>query len=124
MTTDEQDALLEASLAEHDRDMAALTARAEEAEAERDAAKADLEDEKARSEALVVSRDISEHGRLDMRAERDRLREALREVEKHVQIASCECLDLPKFSCCTCGAYEHAEALALVDRVLGIGVEP
>lgn len=47
------------------------------------------------------------------------LQDAARQVVKHVQIARCECFDLPKFSCCTCGAYEHAEAIGALDRVLG-----
>ena len=46
------------------------------------------------------------------------LEEALRDVNEHAQVPHCDCVDLPRFSCCTCGAYEYQQALRHVDDVL------
>ena len=53
-----------------------------------------------------------------LKVENDKLRAALVDVQQHAQISSCECVDIPRPDCCTCGSYEYSEALAHVDRVL------
>jgi phage terminase Nu1 subunit (DNA packaging protein) len=80
----------------------------------------DAEIERLRSKYSVVVEDRAEEVRAHERAlaRVAQLEAAAREVVTHVQVATCECVDVPRSDCCTCGAHEHARAIANLDRVL------